>query len=188
VLVVLFLCALPAAAQVAPWEDAMAAASAAWRAGRFADAERALLIAEREVTTVTPNEIRRAETLEMLARVYRAQSRGVDARRTAFESFRILHRLNHPRLVSVALLLADLMGDDALYEDARKLLTEVVQLLERALPSSRFELAGALERLARTYGVQGRNADAEPLLTRALALAEPKSPPLAGILESLAII
>ncbi|HEU4411142.1 MAG TPA: tetratricopeptide repeat protein [Polyangiaceae bacterium] len=153
-------------------------------------AERALALRER---VLGPNHPDVANSLHILAELYRAQGAYTKAEPLHLRALAILEKAlgpEHPLVAASLNNLAGLYWAQGAYEKAELLVERALRLREKALGPDHPSVAGSLNGLALLYKDQGAYEKAEPHYLRALRISEkalgPEHPDVAKSLNNLA--
>jgi tetratricopeptide (TPR) repeat protein len=115
-----------------------------------------------------------AQILHNLAEVHRKQHQYVKAEASYIRSLEIAKQRLGPAHPAIPLMLVDLgllYADTRRYSEAEVRFQDALTLLEQTTPALNGRMVRALRALSRIYVAQGKKADAESMLTRAVAIA-----------------
>ena len=169
--------------QTLPWNQTIAQALNEYNKGRFVEAERLYVQAEKQAETFGAQDRRLAATLNNLADLYVQQAKYNEAAPLYRRSVQILQHYDGQEQVRLATALSNLAG---LYTRQNKS-TEAEALFEQALTIRRKvlcpddpDVADSLTNLAELYREQRRFPEAEKLFQQAIQQAMRKSEQAAG--------
>jgi tetratricopeptide (TPR) repeat protein len=157
------------------WEEYMEAGYEAQQSGRLVEAEEMFLVAARYADGFGADDIRRAETLDNLADVYRTQQRDREAEGLYHQALEIRSQIlgSQDQRVAVGLdNLARFYAEQGSYAAAEPLYWRAVEISEANLGPGHPDVATILGALAALYHDQHQYADAEPIYQRALSIRE----------------
>src|SRR3972149_3542787 len=182
-----------AAAQQNAWEKATAEGQKALSQGNFSRAEQQFVRAVQEAEKFGPHDLRLADTLGVLADLYRAQAKYDQAEPLYQRRIAILESALGPDRVILASALSTLAG---LYQDlkqpeqAESLLQRSLALWEKAWGRENPTVAQTQITLAEVYRVRAKYAEAEELYRQSLATLEKilgeEHPQIAAVLSNMA--
>jgi CHAT domain-containing protein/tetratricopeptide (TPR) repeat protein len=146
------------------------------QAGKYSDAIPVAkqVLALRE-TALGPDHPDVAQSLNELARLYRAQGRYADAEPLYVRAITIFEKAlgpDHPWVGTSVNSLAVLYYTQGRYAEAEPLYKRSLALREKALGPDRPDVGASLNNLAALYRDQGRYAEAEPLYKRTITIFE----------------
>lgn len=173
------LCATAAFAQdfnqLASAAPPSSAAADAVREGRFAEAEQLYIAAVREAETLSPDDPRRAISLNNLAGFYYSRAVYTKAEPLYKRALKWKEQnlgAEHPSVATTLNNLAALYDAQGRYEKAEPLFLRAIAIDEKVLGADSPALATDLNNLAAMYYIQGAFTKAEPLFRRALRIRE----------------
>jgi tetratricopeptide (TPR) repeat protein len=182
-----------ACSQEAGWESAMAAGQRAATRGDYAAAERHFTAAVGRAEQFGFADLRVAQALSLLAQVYVAQKKFVEAEPAYLRALTIYQAVRGEEHMDVAAVLNNLgvlHKKHGQYTVAEPYFTRALAIKEKLLGPDHPDVSLSLRNLALLYAAQERYDMAEPLFRRGVAILEKNadSPELAGSLEQYAAI
>ncbi len=178
-----------------PWETHNAAGQEAYEQARYAEAEKAWLLALKEAEKFGQQDFRLATSLNNLATVYQAQWKFQEAETLLMRALAIDEKTlgpEHPATVISLSNLAVLYRYQGKYAEAEPLLKRALAIREKPLGPEHPDVATSIINLANLYRDQGKYAEAEALYQRALEILEkalgPEHLDVAGSLASQALL
>lgn len=185
---------LTACAAPLRWRRSMENGDQAVRQGLYEDALRDYGRAAKEAELFPPGDPRRAESLNGLAVVYRAQGRGAEAEKLARRAAEASEAAWGPadrRTAASLKNLADLLSLQGKNREAEPLYRRALDVERRAPGTTNAAVAERLRDVALVCQAQGKNGEAERLYKESLAAAEKEDgggPELAFQLDELALL
>jgi CHAT domain-containing protein/Tfp pilus assembly protein PilF len=169
-------CALPAPAQELRLGDVNSKAVQLYKEHRYAEAAplevEAVQIAE---ATLSPDDVRLADVLDNLGRIYQAQGKYAEAEPLYLHSLRIYEKTSGPDSRFVATVLNNLgvlYKEQSRYVEAESLYLRSLAIREKIFGPSDPAVATLLNNLGAVYDDQGKYADAESHYQSALHIDE----------------